>query len=154
MAKQLEEALKRPAGPVPPPAPPANVRTHPVHEDVVDEDELLEPAEPEHRPVEPDHAAFEEPGDEGRTAPGRPPAEPVPLRPAMDPVRPPQPPPPPPAQPAPAPLPAQPAPPPPAAEAPASPRPAAKAPDPFSVEEIEAEFARLLGRPLDGGKRE
>jgi flagellar protein FliO/FliZ len=165
MAKQLEEALKRPAGPVPPPAPPANVRTHPVHEDVVDEDELLEPAEPEHRAVEPDHAAFEEePGDDGRTMPGRPPAEPIPLRPAMDPVRPPSPPPPPPsAQPAPAPLPAQPAPPPlpaqaapppPAAEAPAAPRPAAKAPDPFSVEEIEAEFARLLGRPLDGGKRE
>ncbi len=60
MAKQLEEALKRPAGPVPPPAPPANVRPHPVHEDVVDEDELLEPAEPEHRAVEPDPAAFKE----------------------------------------------------------------------------------------------
>jgi hypothetical protein len=25
--------------------------------------------------------------------------------------------------------------------------------DPFSVEEIEAEFARLLGRPLDRGDR-
>jgi hypothetical protein len=42
----------------------------------------------------------------------------------------------------------------PAAEAPAAPKPAQKAPDPFSVEEIEAEFARLLGRPLDAGKKE
>lgn len=31
----------------------------------------------------------------------------------------------------------------------AAPKPAAAAPNPFSVEEIEAEFARLLGRPLD-----
>jgi hypothetical protein len=29
------------------------------------------------------------------------------------------------------------------------PEPAAQAQNPFSVEEIEAEFARLLGRPLD-----
>jgi hypothetical protein len=35
-------------------------------------------------------------------------------------------------------------------EAPAAPE---KAPDPFSVEDIEAEFARLLGRPLDPGKK-
>ncbi|MDB5591842.1 MAG: hypothetical protein JWR86_2367, partial [Enterovirga sp.] len=34
-----------------------------------------------------------------------------------------------------------------AAEAPPAPPPA-KA-DPFSIEDIEAEFARLLGRPLD-----
>jgi hypothetical protein len=29
------------------------------------------------------------------------------------------------------------------------PKPASATPNPFSVEEIEAEFARLLGRPLD-----
>ncbi|TXM72099.1 hypothetical protein FV218_14025 [Methylobacterium sp. WL69] len=39
-----------------------------------------------------------------------------------------------------------PAPPDPAPARPARPNPA---PNPFSVEEIEAEFARLLGRPLD-----
>ncbi|MCJ2043928.1 hypothetical protein MKK58_05175 [Methylobacterium sp. J-078] len=46
--------------------------------------------------------------------------------------------------------------PPPVAEAPApappeppAPAPAPASPNPFSVEEIEAEFARLLGRPLD-----
>jgi hypothetical protein len=37
---------------------------------------------------------------------------------------------------------------PPAAEAP-RPAKAGSAANPFSVEEIEAEFARLLGRPLD-----
>ncbi|HEU4518361.1 MAG TPA: hypothetical protein VFS03_02530, partial [Microvirga sp.] len=40
---------------------------------------------------------------------------------------------------------------PPAAASPASPaQPARKIDDPFSVEEIEAEFARLLGRPISG----
>jgi hypothetical protein len=44
--------------------------------------------------------------------------------------------------------------PPPPAEPPAEPAPAPRpepkaAGNPFSVEEIEAEFARLLGRPLD-----
>jgi hypothetical protein len=34
------------------------------------------------------------------------------------------------------------------------PPPAGAAHDPFSVEEIEAEFARLLGRPLDKPSKE
>ncbi|NEU10842.1 hypothetical protein G3T14_01680 [Methylobacterium sp. BTF04] len=34
-------------------------------------------------------------------------------------------------------------------QAPQPPKPASATPNPFSVEEIEAEFARLLGRPLD-----
>ena len=34
-----------------------------------------------------------------------------------------------------------------------APAPAQKPTDPFSVEDIEAEFARLLGRPLDPGKK-
>jgi hypothetical protein len=43
--------------------------------------------------------------------------------------------------------PPEPAPPPrPAPDAPSPPSPR---PDPFSIEDIEAEFARLLGRPLD-----
>jgi hypothetical protein len=37
--------------------------------------------------------------------------------------------------------------------APGPAKPLEKAADPFSVEEIEAEFARLLGRPLDTGKK-
>lgn len=139
MARQLEEALKRPAAPVPP-APPVHAAPQPVQEDVVDEDELLEPAMPERETSGPAQPAFEE-EEEERPPPPRPAPEPVQLRPAMEPVRPVPPPPP---QPAPAP----------AAEAPAAPKPAQKAPDPFSVEEIEAEFARLLGRPLDSGKRE
>jgi hypothetical protein len=43
----------------------------------------------------------------------------------------------------------EPAPEPPAPE----PAPGEQQVDPFSVEEIEAEFARLLGRPLDRGER-
>jgi flagellar protein FliO/FliZ len=40
-------------------------------------------------------------------------------------------------------------------EAPPAPQPGPAEPqsDPFSVEEIEAEFARLLGRPIDRGER-
>jgi hypothetical protein len=141
MAKQLEEALKRPAAPIPP-APPVHATPQPVQEDVVDEDELLEPAMPERETTGPAQPAFEE-EEEERAPPPRPAPEPVQLRPAVEPVRPV-----PPAPPQPAPAPA--------AEAPAqaAPKPAQKAPDPFSVEEIEAEFARLLGRPLDSSKRE
>ena len=86
----------------------------------------------------------EEPDEEELPPPPRAP-EPAQLRPAIDPVRPASPPPP---SPTPASAPAQ------AADAAVAPKPAPKAPDPFSVEEIEAEFARLLGRPLDAGKRE
>lgn len=135
MAKQLEEALKRPAAPVPPP-PMAPAPMRPAEaEPMTDEDELLEP---DHGPMGPSRPAFEEPEDDFAEAP-RPAAGPMPPRPAMEPVHPA-----PPAQPAPSA----------AAEAPAAPKPAQKAPDPFSVEEIEAEFARLLGRPLDAGKKE
>jgi hypothetical protein len=142
MAKQLEEALKRPASPVPPPQPaPEPRRPQPQDEGVADEDELLEPAAaPAREAMGPVQAPLEEEPEEHVTrAPA--PAEAAPLRPALHPV---QPAPRPPVQPAPAPE----------AEAPATPKPAQKAPDPFSVEEIEAEFARLLGRPLDAAKKE
>lgn len=126
MAKQLEEALKRPAQPVPPPsiAPaPVAIEEEPEREQIVahaelDEDELLEP------PVAPE---TEEPASHAAPA-----AEKIePRHPIPEPVRPAAPP-----HPA--------APPPPA---PAQPAPVQKVSDPFSVEEIEAEFARLLGRP-------
>jgi hypothetical protein len=111
MARQLEQALKRPSAPVvdpsppstpvpaetppaPAPAPPANptISQFPVRED--------------RRPVEP-QAQTPRPG-----------AEPKPT-----------------SSPAAAPTPA------------AAPVPLREVTDPFSVEEIEAEFARLLGRP-------
>jgi hypothetical protein len=41
----------------------------------------------------------------------------------------------------------------PPASKPAAPAAADQQVDPFSVEEIEAEFARLLGRPLDRSDR-
>ncbi|WP_246179925.1 hypothetical protein [Microvirga thermotolerans] len=130
MAKQLEEALKRPAQPVPPP-----------HREPV-------PAEPEAEPADMDEDELLVPeARDGREEPVPAPAQrSEPPRPAPEPVRPaaaaPQP-------PAPPPGPA------PAAVAPAQPQPASapKVTDPFSVEEIEAEFARLLGRPREpGGK--
>ncbi len=133
MARQLEEALKRPAAPAPQPPRPA---------------------------PEPELAA----------APLAPPPRPMPFpavpRPVAEPPRP--------AafsMPAPAPAPVVPASvehaeaaaapvPPPERPAPVAPSPAPAAPsqpkkidDPFSVEEIEAEFARLLGRPLDKGDK-
>ena len=95
----------------------------------MEEDDLLEAA-----PAEKAQADFrdddrQEPVEEPAPAP-----QTEPPRPAVEAVRP-----------APSPLPPQ------------QPEPAAaskaKEPDPFSVEEIEAEFARLLGRPLDPGKR-
>jgi hypothetical protein len=142
MAKQLEEALKRPASPVaPPPAAPASAGPRvTVHEDISDEDDLLEPS-----PADQDAAAPYEPfEDEDLVEEHRPAPAPAsePPRPVEEPVRSALP----PAPPAP-PAPPQ------AAEAPAAPQAPAKTPDPFSVEEIEAEFARLLGRPLDTGKK-
>ena len=137
MAKQLEEALKRPAIPVPPPAvAPAPVVTPPAEpEDVRDEEEeLSEPA-----PAEADHVAVnDEPQDEEALAEEVQSAPPVRPAPAPEPIRPVPPP------PASAPLPPQ------AKEPPAAPQ---KPTDPFSVEDIEAEFARLLGRPLDPSKK-
>lgn len=147
MAKQLEEALKRPAIPVPPPATPAPapapvaVASPVVHEDISDEEDApLEPV-----PAEEEHVtSYDEPAEEeDRTEEPEAlaPAQPAP---AVEPVRtaPLHP-------PAPAPAPAS-APLPPQAKEPAS---AQKAADPFSVEDIEAEFARLLGRPLDPNKK-
>jgi hypothetical protein len=146
MAKQLEEALKRPASPVSapeaaPPAP-ASMASPAVYEDISDEEgsspepALAEPEPAEEEPV----TSFDEPVEEEdlaeepeAPAPAQPPmpAEPVRIAPS------------PPAPPASAPLPPQ-------AKEPAS---AQKAADPFSVEDIEAEFARLLGRPLDPSKK-
>ena len=140
MAKQLEEALKRPASPVSPapaaPVAPAPVAFPVVHEDVSDEDDLLGPdAKPEgDEPVGLYDAAMDD--EDAREEPE---AAPRAETPAVEPVRP--------APPTPsvsAPLPPQ------TREAPAA---SEKASDPFSVEDIEAEFARLLGRPLDPSKK-
>jgi hypothetical protein len=128
MAKQLEEALKRPAAPVA--APPAQPHAFQA-EDIADEDDLLEPG----RDQEPLGDFHEEEHEDFVEEPA-PAPQPEPPRPVMEPARP-----------APSPLPPKPQPEP--ATGPAS----QKETDPFSVEEIEAEFARLLGRPLDSGKK-
>lgn len=129
MAKQLEEALKRPAQPVAPPPPTPVAASENIE---VDEDELLVPpppaAEQDIAPSPPPEVVEEVQEEE--------PAE-LPMRPAPEPARP-------------ATATPQPVPPPPP---PAPPHPAQKAGDPFSVEEIEAEFARLLGRPRDPGNK-
>jgi hypothetical protein len=139
MARQLEEALKRPAIPVPPPpaspsAPsPAPAAAEP--EDVEDEREILEPtpADAEHVAVYDGRRDDEDLAKEPEAAPsGKPAPVPEPARPA------------PPPAPVTAPLPPQ------AKEQPAG---SQKPTDPFSVEDIEAEFARLLGRPLDPTKK-
>jgi flagellar protein FliO/FliZ len=131
MAKQLEEALKRPS---PPPAP----RPVVPHNDEVKPSEA-EPQEPTgqavNRPLGPAAPANDERGpDHG---PDRGPERgpeldriPAPPRPTM--VEP--------SKPAPAPV-------------PPAPAPAKDVSDPFSVEEIEAEFARLLGRPFDKAEK-
>jgi hypothetical protein len=140
MAKQLEEALKRPASPVTPPlaatVAPAPVATPVVHEDVSDENDVLEAdaSLADEEPV----ARFDADADDQDRA-----KEPEAILRAGPPVvEPPRPAPPPP--PASAPLPPQ------TRETPAT---SEKAADPFSVEDIEAEFARLLGRPLDPSKK-
>ena len=139
MAKQLEEALKRPAIPVPPPPvspiAPAPVATRAEPEDVRDDEEILEPT-----PADAEHvAAFDKGRDEEDLAEVPEAAPPTKPAPAPEPVRPV-----PPSPPVTAPLPPQ------AKEAPAADQ---KPTDPFSVEDIEAEFARLLGRPLDPSKK-
>ena len=130
MAKQLEAALKRPAMPVPPPPmAPAPIAPQPVHDD--GEDHPHEPGPVHGEPVTANRETSE---TEERAE------EPEPAR-ASEPFIP-----------APPPMPAQPAPPPsPRAMETAAASPQAS--DPFSVEDIEAEFARLLGRPLDPGKK-
>jgi flagellar protein FliO/FliZ len=137
MAKQLEEALKRPLstgkpgpGAVPHPNGPA-----PTFEE---RGPRGAPA-PSGRPLQPVPAPLAPPA-QGTGRPVEPVEAPRPrpvpapvtrMRPAPEPEAPPPPPPP---------------------EPPASPG-ADQQSDPFSVEEIEAEFARLLGRPLDRGER-
>lgn len=196
MARQLEEALRRPAaavrssqpGPMEPDdttRAPVPARAEPIlaSEPVASPDAIPSPdasahpepepamgSAPEPHPVDPIAAAMAA-SLENPVTPDHPPApadseldalfderepEPVPF---MAPSRPPEPvhaePAPPvfveapPAPPAPAPEP-QPAPAAkPIAEPAAPAKPAQASPNPFSVEEIEAEFARLLGRPLD-----
>ncbi|MBD2746258.1 hypothetical protein IC232_06040 [Microvirga sp. BT688] len=141
MAKQLEEALKRPASPVSPPpviAPPGpvTVASPAVYEDISDEEDA--PLEPLPADEEEPVASYDEPAEEEDRA--EEPEAPAPVQPApsIEPIRTAPP------QPAPAPLPPQ-------AKEPASGE--QKAADPFSVEDIEAEFARLLGRPLDPNKK-
>jgi hypothetical protein len=141
MAKQLEEALKRPASPVPPPVvaspAPVTVASPAVYEDISDEEDVpLDPTPAEDEPV----ASYDEPAEEEE--PAEEPEAPAPTlpEPSVEPVRTVTPPPPAPAS---APLPPQ-------TKESAS---AEKAADPFSVEDIEAEFARLLGRPLDPNKK-
>src|SRR4051794_31721658 len=173
MAKQLEEALKRPAAPKPPEPAPAPPPPPPARTEAQPPPRPPPPPPPPARPPAPPPPPPPPPAPPPRTAAAQPPATPPP--PPPPPPRPPprgRPPPPPPKTPPPPP-------PPPrapragarappaatlAAEAPAAsaprpeppapkPEPAAATPtrvsDPFSVEEIEAEFARLLGRPFD-----
>ncbi|WP_457091683.1 hypothetical protein [Microvirga sp. P5_D2] len=133
MAKQLEEALKRPAAPVPPPpmAPVAPAAANDTDFDDQDEDDdFLEPG-----PIGEPLAAYEEERDEDLVEEQEEDQPPQAPRPSAEPVRP-----------APSPLPPQPA------ES-ASSEKKDKEADPFSVAEIEAEFARLLGRPLDTSKK-
>ncbi|WP_237050030.1 hypothetical protein [Microvirga ossetica] len=138
MARQLEEALKRPSIPVPPPpAPVAPVASPMVQEETKDEDELPELAGLSSADVE--EIAAEETLEEEDRAEETEVAVTAEPAPAPEQVRPASPPPP-----VSAPLPPQ------AKEASAAQQ---KPTDPFSVEDIEAEFARLLGRPLDPGKK-
>ncbi len=128
MARQLEEALRRPSSAVAPARPAAPVMAAPPPEP--------EPAPPPPPPPEPEPVP-------------PPPPEPEPI-PEPPPPPPPEPEPAPPPPPEPEPLPEPPpAPPPPPPEAPAPAAKTSSVQNPFSVEEIEAEFARLLGRPLD-----
>jgi len=130
MARQLEEALKRPAAAMTPPPAPAY---EPQEEPATDEDDLLETAREEDARTD---FGKEDLAEEPAAAPQPEPPQPEPPRPA--------------AEPAPSPTPArQPEP----ATASSSQSSAQKEPDPFSVEDIEAEFARLLGRPLDPTKK-
>lgn len=127
MAKQLEEALKRPAATV---APPPVSAYAPEEEDVAEEDDILETPDVGETP-----AIYAEEERDDLVDEAEPDPQPELPRQAPEAVRP-----------APSPLPPQ------QPSSAASPS-AQKEPDPFSVEEIEAEFARLLGRPLDPSKK-
>jgi flagellar protein FliO/FliZ len=158
MARQLEEALKRPPASatttpnrvlpvlddprreeddllVPPPRPAPPPRTGSVRP----ESTRPEPVRPESARPEPAKA------EPSRPEPPRPDqARPEPQRSEQARPEPPRPAPPPP------PAPQRAAPPPPPGAPPHSQQAARQVDDPFSVEEIEAEFARLLGRPGGG----
>ncbi|WP_375462615.1 hypothetical protein [uncultured Methylobacterium sp.] len=153
MARQLEEALARPASAVTPPpaarqAPATESPAEHAATDPVADATASTPVEPAPRDGEPDDALFEEPPQEPEPFLPDPPEPAAPVAEAPPPV--PEPPP----HVAPAADPVAQAEPP-RAEPPSQPEPPPSAPaqkssaNPFSVEEIEAEFARLLGRPLD-----
>ncbi len=173
MTRQLEAALRRPPPPVQepprqrPPEPPV-MRQEPVRQEPVRTEPVRQPPprqEPTRRePPRPEPPRQDAPRqDAPRQDPPRqdaqPPQPPRPEPPSLPPPAAVQPLPPPAGRPDPAPRPAPPKPlpspvqPPPAQPAPqaeqAVPAAAAPKPDPFSIEDIEAEFARLLGRPLD-----
>lgn len=176
MARQLQAAIARPSSAVAPPpssvTPPAPAA--PVAKPEPEADPLaammasltpridpVAPASPPKPKSEPE--LVKSPPAEPSPAP--PPPEPLPAPAPPQPIpapapapapaetpaaAPPPPPPPPPPRPPRPPEQARPVPPPQPIPAPAPPQPEAKSPgNPFSVEEIEAEFARLLGRPLD-----
>lgn len=165
MARQLEEALRRPSSAVAPArpaapamsAPPAPVVEEPVAQESVMQ-ELVMTETAAHEPAVNEPAVHEPAAQAPEPAPPPPPPpEPEPL-PEPAPLPPPEPPPPPPLEPLPEvlppapepePAPEPPPPPPPPAEEPTPAAKPASVQNPFSVEEIEAEFARLLGRPLD-----
>ncbi len=159
MARQLEAALARPASAVTPSPSPAWTAPAPAPSPA--------PAPAAPAAIDPMAAAMAAPVDApaGEPAPAPSAEKPAPA-PAPAPVPEPEPflPAPPPAEPVPPPAPAapveprvpprvEPAPPPPPPKVETPPAPASAPPkpaaNPFSVEEIEAEFARLLGRPLD-----
>ncbi|MCP1548470.1 MULTISPECIES: hypothetical protein [Methylorubrum] len=161
MARQLQVALKRPSSAVTPP-PPASKPPEPAPDPVA-----AAMAAPPAAAAPPPQAAPAQPEPPPAPVPARPRPEPKPAAPAK-PVAPPpfvappkpeaakseplkaEPPRPEPARPEPSrPEPSKPEPSKPEPSKPEPPEPTAGGQNPFSVEEIEAEFARLLGRPLD-----
>jgi len=158
MARQLEVALRRPSSAVTPPpgrpaaAEPAAQPTSPAEPAPAERSAAPHEAAPAQTvvaPPQPDPiaAAMATQAASPPAAPPQPePAPPAPVS-TPEPPRAAEPPP----RPAEAPPRAGTAPPPPPPPPPPEAKPAAEpvTPNPFSVEEIEAEFARLLGRPLD-----
>ena len=141
MARQLQAALARPASAVTPA--PSALAPEPV--DPMAALMAAAPPPPAPAPVPPAPPVSPVPPAAQQLQPPTPAPEPPPA--AVSTPEPPAPSPPSPVEPTPPPAPV--APPPRAAPA-TPPRPEPKAAgNPFSVEEIEAEFARLLGRPLD-----
>ncbi len=184
MARQLEEALRRPSAAVRSSQPPrtepdlapnfvasvsaepaASVEPPPEPQPAIEphsEPNAVDPmaaamAAPPESPVRPDHPAEPEPNADPDEMFAAHDPEPVPFTAPDVPPEPAPEEPPAPVFVAPPPKvevaerePEKPAPPPkPIIEPPAPAKPAQPSPNPFSVEEIEAEFARLLGRPLD-----